>query len=313
MKAHPASLALLLLAFVLSSCTAQSPEKAEASTDSVDDNTVSILLLSGQNNHDWVETNAYLQDILQDVEMFQTEVSLTPPKGADAADWDQWDPDFSQYDVILLDYNGEMWPDRVKSSFDTYIAEGGTALAMHASNNPFPGWEAFEQMIGLLWRNADTGYQAYLDNEGELVKHSPGEGVGAGHGVKHDWQIQTRDPDHPIMQGIPEIWLHPFDELYHGQRGPAENMNILASAYSDPESNGTGEHELMVWWIPYGEGKVLTFLPGHHWPEQDDNRAFRCVGFRTLLNRSLEWLATNEVTIPVPDNFPTADEISLVE
>ncbi|MEM7011082.1 MAG: hypothetical protein AAF585_06315, partial [Verrucomicrobiota bacterium] len=67
----------------------------------------------------------------------------------------------------------------------------------------------------------------HLSENGELVKHPPGEDLGAGHGEKHDWQIQTRDSDHPIMQGIPERWLHPFDELYHGQRGPAENMNVL--------------------------------------------------------------------------------------
>ena len=304
---------ILLFVLLLSSCTAQAPEKAEASSPNEVSQTASVLLLSGQNNHDWKETNAFILDIISDVDLFETEITLTPSKDADPSAWNEWNPDFSQHDVVLIDYNGQMWPDQVKSDFDTYIAEGGTALALHAGNNPFPGWEAYEQMVGLLWRNEDTGYRAYMNEEGDIIKHPPGEDLGAGHGRKHDWKIQTRDPNHPIMQGIPELWLHPFDELYHGQRGPAENMNVLATAYSDEETGGSGKHELMIWWIPYGEGKVLTFLPGHHWPEQEDDRAFRCVGFRTLLNRSLEWLATGEVTIPVPDNFPTADEISLVE
>ena len=114
------------------------------------------------------------------------------------------------------------------------------------------------------------------------------------------------------MKGMPDTWLHPHDELYHAPRGPAENMNILASAYSDPEHRGTGHHELMVWWIPSGEGKVLTLLPGHHWNDQEEDQTYRCIGFRTLLNRNLEWLASGEVTIPIPDNFPTASNSSVL-
>lgn len=313
MKALLTTSALLVLAIVFNSCTTDNPENVGAAIASEVDKAASVLLLSGQNNHDWMETNVFIQDIISKPGLFETTISLTPPKEADQEAWDEWNPEFSEHDVILLDYNGQMWPDQVKSNFETFIAEGGTALVMHASNNPFPGWKAYEQMVGLLWRDADTGYRAFMNAEGDLLKHPPGKDLGAGHGSKHDWHIQTRDSEHPIMKDIPETWLHPFDELYHGQRGPAENMNVLATAYSDPETGGSGQHELMIWWIPYGEGKVLTFLPGHHWPEQEDNRAFRCVGFRTLLNRSLEWLATDTVTIPVPDNFPTTDEISLVE
>lgn len=84
-------------------------------------------------------------------------------------------------------------------------------------------------------------------------------------------------------------------------------MNVLATAWSDTKLGGTGRHEPMVWWTEFGEGKILTFLPGYLWEGQMDDRAFRCVGFRTLLQRSAEWLATGEVTLPVPENFPTAE------
>src|SRR5689334_15033254 len=36
----------------------------------------------------------------------------------------------------------------------------------------------------------------------------------------------------------------------------------------------------------------------------------RCVGFITTLLRGTEWAATGKVTIPVPDDFPTAEKIS---
>ena len=281
---------------------------------------VNVLLLSGINNHDWESVDTFLLDVMAEEDMFEVSMSTSPPKDADQAEWDAWNPDFSDYDVVLInyndfsggEYNGGYWPQEVRTNFEAYISGGGTALVLHAGNNPFHGWEAYEQMVGLLWRNEDTGYTMYYDDEGNLVRLGPGEGGNAGHGVKHDWQIMTRDAEHPIMKGMPDVWLHPFDELYHSQRGPAENMNILATAYSSTESKGTGNHELMVWWIPFGEGKVLTFLPGHHWGDQEDDQAFRCVGFRTMLNRSLEWLATGEVTIPIPDNFPTATSTSVV-
>lgn len=309
----PSPFMLFIFAGFMLMASACQPDSSDyADLDTPGDADIQILLVSGQNNHDWSETNAMLLGIIKEIESFRTTISLTPPKGSDSLAWDNWDPDFASYDVVLIDYNGEMWPASIRSRFEAYIEGGGTALSVHAGNNPFPGWEAYEKMIGLLWRGTDAGYRVYMDDAGELVRIASGvEDVKVGHGKLHDWQITTRDADHPIMQGVPDVWYHPHDELYHGQRGPAENMNVLATAYSDPASGGTGKHELMIWWIPYGQGKVLTFLPGHHWPEQEDVRAFHDIGFRTLLNRSLEWLATGDVTIPVPDNFPTADKESL--
>ena len=116
-----------------------------------------------------------------------------------------------------------------------------------------------------------------------------------------------------FMKDVPPVWMHSHDELYHGQRGPAQNMTILATAYSSEASGGTGQHEPMIWWIPYEKGKVLTFLPGHLWPTQPEDTAYQCVGLRTLLQRSAEWLATGQVTVPIPDSFPTAEEVSLRE
>ncbi len=272
----------------------------------------SVLILSGQNNHDWERTVVHLERTLNEVDRFTVDVTLSPAEESDQEAWDEWNPEFSTYDVILLDYNGELWPERVRTNFEEYVTGGGNVLVIHAANNPFPEWDAYESMVGILWRDKDAGYGAYWDEEQGLVRIDPGKDQGAGHGKLHDWRITTRAPDHPIMSGLPEVWLHPYDELYHGQRGPAEGMNILATAWSDTDSGGTGRHELMAWWIQFGEGKVITLLPGHLWREQEDDRAFRCVGFRTLIQRSAEWLGTGDVTLPVPENFPTADQAVVV-
>lgn len=270
-----------------------------------------VLVVTGQNNHDWARTTPMLVTILEEAgDRFDIDTSTAPAGGGDDAGWADWRPAFSDYDVVVLDYNGQMWPQPVREAFEQYIDGGGKALLVHAANNAFTGWTEYELMTGLLWRNADYGDRLYYNDAGQLVRVPAGEGPGAGHGPKYAWPIQHR-AQHPIFEGLPDVWMHAYDELYHGQRGPAQNMTILATAHAT--NGGTGVHEPMIWTIPYGDGTVLTFLPGHLWRNQDNTEAFRCVGFRTLFQRSCEWLATGEVTVPVPDDFPTAEETSVVE
>lgn len=268
-----------------------------------------VLLLTGQNNHDWRRTTPMMQQILEATGRFEVTVSTSPPGGSQPDAWRDWRPDFGAADVVLSDYNGEVWPDPVRDQFVEYVRGGGSVLIQHAANNAFPGWTEYEDMVGLLWRGAGEGSRLYWDGE-QWVRQAPGEGIGAGHGGLHDWTITTRQADHPIFRDLPPAWRHAQDELYHGQRGPAEELQMLATAWSSPESGGSGVHEPMVWWRRYGEGKALTLLPGHLWGGQQDTRSFRCAGFQTLLQRSVEWLATGEVTLAVPDDFPTEEQTS---
>ena len=156
-------------------------------------------------------------------------------------------------------------------------------------------------MIGLGWRDRDYGDAIAVDDaSGRLLRIAQGAGIGAGHGRRHSYLVRIRKPEHPIMQGIPSRWMHATDELYHGQRGPALDMTVLASAFSDPRQAGSGQHEPLVWVIPYGKGRVVTNLMGHHWPGQEHRNSLHCVGFQTIFTRSVEWLASNRVTLPCP-------------
>ena len=134
----------------------------------------------------------------------------------------------------------------------------------------------------------------------------PDQGIGPTHGTKHEFPVKSRLPEHPIVSGIPNVWLHGEDELYHAQRGPAENIEILASAYSAEEEKGTGEHEPVLWTVTYGKGRVFASVLGHG-PE-----AVHCVGHQTYLARGLEWAATGAVTIPVPEGFPEEKKVSII-
>ena len=95
--------------------------------------------------------------------------------------------------------------------------------------------------------------------------------------------------------------MHERDERYDRLRGPAKNMTVLATAYSDPDTGGSGRHEPMLMAIQFGKGRVFHTTLGHGAYSRE------CVGFIATLQRGTEWAATGKVTQPVPDDFPTAD------
>ena len=280
-----------------------------ASPFRTDAKTVKVMVIGGQNNHDWSKSTPFMRDVLDKAGHFEVVVNNAPAQGAPRASWDAWRPKFHEFDCVVLDYNGEMWPEPVKKDFVDYVAAGGGAIVIHAANNAFNGWKEFEQMVGLLWRDKSFGYSLYLDDQGQLVRESPGEGRGMGHGGQYDWVMTTRDREHPITAGMPLHWLHRHDELYHGQRGPAENIHLLLTAYSDPAPGrgGTGKNEPIVWWVPYGKGKVVVNVMGH----VGELGCMQCVGFQTLLTRACEWAATGQCVTPIGGDFPTEDKVSL--
>jgi len=270
---------------------------------------VKVLIIDGQNNHDWKAMTPPIKEALEETGRFKVDVATTPPAKSSKEEWEKFRPDFSKYDVVMSNYNGERWPEEVEKSFVSFIKNGGGAVMVHAANNAFEGWSEFNDMIGLGWRGAGFGNRVTVDDNGKTVITPKGEGPGAGHGARHEFKVRSQDPDHPILKGLPKEWLHATDELYAGQRGPAKDMHILATAYSDPSKGGTGTNEPMIWTIPYGKGRVVTDVMGH--TGGGDIVAVRCIGFLTTLERATEWAATGKVTLPVPANFPNSEAVSL--
>ena len=77
--------------------------------------------------------------------------------------------------------------------------------------------------------------------------------------------------------------------------GPAEGLTVLASAYSDPNTGGSGKHHPIVLTTDYEKGRVFHIMLGH------SNEAFSGAGFQHLLIRGSEWAATGKVTFSAPD------------
>jgi type 1 glutamine amidotransferase len=264
------------------------------------------LIIDGQNNHDWRHTTPVLKKILEDTGMFEADVLTSPPKDAD---FSAFKPEFSKYQLVVLNYNefpnGSKWPDGVKAAFEKYVNDGGGVVSYHAADNAFPEWRAFNLMIGIggwMGRDEKSGPFWYYQ-DGKLVS-DPSPGRAGSHGARKPFQVTTRDAQHPIMKGLPPVWMHAADELYCKMRGPGENMDVLASAFSDPANSGSGHDEPMLLALRYGKGRIFHTTLGH------DPPAMQCVGFMVTLQRGAEWAATGKVTQKVPADFPKADQVS---
>lgn len=262
---------------------------------------IKVLLVDGQNNHDWKTTSPLLKAILEETKLFTVEVAPAPPNGRDMSGFK---PDFAAHAVVVSNYNGDLWAPATQEAFEKYVSGGGGFVSVHAANNSFPEWKAYNEMIGLGgWGGRNEKSGPYLRLRDGKWTADPSPGNGGSHGQQHDF-LMTNRAEHPITAGLPAKWMHVKDELYDRLRGPAKNVTVLASAFADKAKGGSGEEEPLLFAIPYGTGRVFHTALGH------GVEAIKCVGFATTLQRGTEWAATGKVTQKVPENFPTETKTS---
>jgi len=282
------SLLLLLAGFlVIQSCQQKTAYKA--------------LIVTGQSNHNWAASAPILKTILDQTELFTTDIAQTPPATGDMS---KFKPNFKKYNVVVIDYNGESWSEETNAAFLEYVSNGGGVVIYHEADNSFPEWKEYNEIIGLGGWNKrsqkDGPYVYYKKNQ--LVIDTTAGSAGS-HGPQHEYLVRARKADHPILKGLPVTWMHGKDELYSTLRGPAKNMEILATAYADTAKKGTGRDEPMLMTITYGQGRIFHTAMGHV-GKDETHPATECVGFIVTFQRGAEWAATGKVTQPVPLDFP---------
>lgn len=306
------------------------------------------LIVDGQNNHDiWPKTTAMMRRYLEETGLFTVDVARTaavwqgepcqddggataerrrrlleaypvpgwkpePVSVMPLADPD-FKPDFAAYDVVVsnLGMGTAPWPRETELAFERFVAGGGGFVPVHAANNAFPHWLEYNRMCGLGgWAGRDEGWgpRLYLEDDGRVVR-DPSPGAAGSHGHESEFLVTMRNLAHPVARGMPAAWMHAMDELYERLRGPAEGLDILATAFADVEGNacywaplkGSGKHEPMAMSRDYGEGRVFHTVLGHF------DYSMECVGFITLLQRGAEWAARGTVSQALPQDFPTKD------
>ncbi len=301
LKSLPA-LAVAVVVGLLSSC---SGDRSSAS--------IKVMLLTGQSSkyHNWELSSSLMERFLSEVDFFDVTTVVSPLSGEDLSGFN---PNFSDYDVVVLDYEGDGWSEAAKSGLESFVSGGGGLVSVHATDNAFADWPAFNEMIGVGgWggRGDDFGPKIHWFEGKAQLLNTPGSAM---HPPKHDFEVITRAPDHPIMKGLPMRWMHANDEIYSRLRGPAQNVTILATAKADKTKvdRGTDNHEPMLMDIRYGKGRVFHTTLGHCNLNDDESvPALNCVGFIATLQRGTEWAATGQVTQTVPEDFPAAEAVSV--
>ncbi len=266
---------------------------------------IKVMILDGQSAgtyHNWKLTTPVLKKELEETGLFSVTV-VTAPRSEE--DFSTFKPEFSQYREIVMNLDSPEWPADLRAQFEQYVSGGGGLVVVHAADNAFPNWPAYNEMIGIGgWRNRTQAAGPYWYVKDGKPVSDPSAGPTGQHGARLPFQVVAREPGHPIMKGLPAVWMHFPDELYGTMRGPGKNMTVLATAHSDAKNKGTGHEEPMLMVLRYGKGRVFHTLMGH------DVAALSCVGFVTTFQRGAEWAATGKVTQKVPATFPTARTVS---
>jgi type 1 glutamine amidotransferase/HEAT repeat protein len=238
---------------------------------------LAVLILTGQNNHDWQATTPVLKQILEASGRFTVDVTEHPEQCTAAS--------LARYDALLSNWNEfgkppTPWPEAARSGILDFVRNGKGFVVVHAGSSSFYDWPEYQQMVGATWANGATS-----------------------HGPIHRFFVQVTDPDNPITHGM-RIFLTQ-DELWN-RTGVQPGNHPLATAYSAPDAGGTGHDEPLVFVHDFGKGHCFDLMLGHN------VEAMQSAGFQALLCRGTEWAATGQVTLPPGNVALNSQELDYV-
>lgn len=185
---------------------------------------IRVLILSGQNNHDWKKTTPKLQSILADSGRFEVEVTEHPEQLEPAA--------LANFQLLLSNWNAwgkpsTEWPAPLRAAYLEFLRGGKGLVVVHAGSSSFYDWADYQVVAGACWKLGETS-----------------------HGAPHDFTVRIADPAHPITQGMApfrskdELWLKP---------GLQPSARVLATAEDQPVALVSS----------FGRGRSFTLLMGH--------------------------------------------------
>lgn len=258
--------------------------------------TTKALIITGQHKtHNWAVSHLVLQELLLG-DGYDVDIAMSPKQGEDMNDFC---PKFSRYDLVVMDYNGDMWCEKMQNAFVKYVqkAKGGLFL-YHAANTIFKDWEEYNKIIALGafgGRGAQTeGYYTTWKDD-KMVKYED-SGVVGHHGKRHDFMVTCRNPDHPAVDPTLPIETPQYsDEIYDHTKGPANIKDVLYTAYSDKKGGGTGREEIVVFTVDYGKSRIFNSMIGHAGPTKEESPALNSETFKKIFLAGARWAANKNI------------------
>lgn len=222
---------------------------------------LSAIIISGQNDN----SSNDVKTILANTGLFDVDID------------DSASPDFSDYNVVVINTVKGNWNDKTKDAFVTYVKDGGGVVVLNSSGSAFPGWADYQSIVGLS-----------SDQSGKKSN------------IAYDYQVVNEKETHPITKGLNKVWLHNKDYMLYSTTSLGNGVEILSTAIADSIHGGSGNSMPVIFTVQFGEGRVLHSTLGNN-----AKKSMQCVGFITVLQRGAEWAATGSVTNKVPLEFPT--------
>ncbi len=89
--------------------------------------------------------------------------------------------------------NGTRWPSEVERSLEDYVRGGGGLVVFHAANNAFLHWPAYNEMIGLGWRDKIFGQGIAIGDDGKVFSMDPAPGM------LNELRVKAREHPVPVV------------------------------------------------------------------------------------------------------------------
>ncbi len=239
---------------------------------------IRVLILTGRNNHNWRQSSPFLKERLLATGRFDVRVT-EEPAGLTART-------LAPYDLLVVDYCGPRWGETAERAVEEFVRGGKGLVAIHGANY------AFSEMEVLADHHVRTGifekpWPQWASIVGGVWVEGPPK---TAHGDRHSFVVKFTDREHPIAAGMAASFSA-TDELYHQPRMEPET-HVIATAYSDPATRGTGRDEPILWTVGYGEGRTFYTALGHNLAAMSEP------GFVATFLRGCQWAATGKVTLP---------------
>jgi type 1 glutamine amidotransferase len=170
----------------------------------------------------------------------------------------------ARLDVIVFYTTGELpLAEAQKSALLEFVRGGKGFVGLHSASDTFHRWPAYAELLGGRFRN---------------------------HPWTQDDEVTVRvdDRTHPVTRHLPAT-LRLTEEIYQIAGFRPERSRVLVSLDTEAtrmdKPGIVNEAFPLVWWHPYGAGRVFYSALGHR-PE-----VWRSAWYQTMVARAIRWAA----------------------